>query len=268
VTRWSLAALAAAAATGACAMPADALASSAPELGIVAAEDGETAATLHAHVRPDGLRTRYEFWLEGPVCLHAPCAPVTSLVGAGNVEAGSTEEEVTATATGLAPDKSYTWWVLAGNAEGTTESTHLTFTTLFTTLPIPVNGANPFESKIEPWVAEAAAEWGRRQVEAAELERRAKERAAREASEREGREEVERESSASSSHAARCTVPSIHGDSLAAARRALRGAHCRLGRVSAPRKHRGHLVVRAQRPRPGRKLAAGSTVAVTLGPRA
>ena len=176
---------------------------------------------------------------------------------------------MTNTCPGLAPDKSYTWWVLAGNAEGTTESTHLTFTTLFTTLPIPVNGANPFESKIEPWVAEAAAEWGRRQVEAAELQRRqAREREAREASEREAREKPETESSTASSRAAPCTVPSIHGDSLAAARRALRRARCSLGRVSTPTKHRAHLVVRRQRPRPGRKLAAGSTVAVTLGPRA
>jgi hypothetical protein len=115
-------------------------------------------------------------------------------------------------------------------------------------------------------------------------EREARERAAREAQEREAaeakaheareanerearvqREEVERESSASS-HPGRCVVPRLRGESLSAARKALRNAHCTLGKVTRPARRDGQLVVATQSVRAGRNLAWGAPVAVKLGP--
>jgi hypothetical protein len=63
-----------------------------------------------------------------------------------------------------------------------------------------------------------------------------------------------------------CTVPSLKGDSLAVALRALLKAHCGLGTVSRPHKHHRALIVNAQKVRAGRELAQGAAVAVRLGP--
>jgi hypothetical protein len=91
--------------------------------------------------------------------------------------------------------------------------------------------------------------------------REAGERTGREAAERAAREAAER---AASVHGERCVVPRLHGDSPAAARRALQRGHCNLGRVSAPRSHRGALIVAGQSVRAGRTLADGSKVAIVL----
>lgn len=97
-------------------------------------------------------------------------------------------------------------------------------------------------------------------------ERAAKEREAREAGERIGRETAEREvRSGASAHSVLCIVPRLKGDSLGAAQSALRKAHCSLGKVSKPRKHRGALVVTTQSVRAGSKLAKQAGVAVKLG---
>jgi hypothetical protein len=60
-------------------------------------------------------------------------------------------------------------------------------------------------------------------------------------------------------------VPRLHGKTLRQARRALAAASCRLGGISR-RRGAKKLVVRWQRPRPGRRLPAGAPVAVVLGP--
>jgi type IV secretory pathway VirB10-like protein len=73
-------------------------------------------------------------------------------------------------------------------------------------------------------------------------------------------------SEASSAPVARCVVPSLKGDSLQAARNALGKAHCKLGKVSVTRAHRGALVVMRQGTANGRKLAGEAAIAVTLGP--
>jgi hypothetical protein len=62
-----------------------------------------------------------------------------------------------------------------------------------------------------------------------------------------------------------CVVPRLHGKTLREARRALAAASCRLGGISR-RRGAKKLVVRWQRPRPGRRLPAGAPVAVVLGP--
>jgi hypothetical protein len=63
-----------------------------------------------------------------------------------------------------------------------------------------------------------------------------------------------------------CIVPSLKGDSLSLAQRALSHAHCRLGKVSRPKgRHDGRLVVTQQRVGADARLANGMRVGVTLG---
>jgi len=61
----------------------------------------------------------------------------------------------------------------------------------------------------------------------------------------------------------RCVVPRLTGRRLSAGRTRLRASECRLGRVGGERS--GASRVTGQHPRPGRVLAAGSRVSVTLG---
>lgn len=61
-----------------------------------------------------------------------------------------------------------------------------------------------------------------------------------------------------------CTVPSVIGDSLPAAKRALRGAGCQLGVIREPRARRGRLRVQRQSIPAGTHLVPGDTVALTM----
>jgi len=61
-----------------------------------------------------------------------------------------------------------------------------------------------------------------------------------------------------------CHVPKLKGKTLAAARRALKKAHCALGKVHKPHHAHGRLVVRRQSPSAGKVRRAGTRVAVTL----
>jgi hypothetical protein len=92
------------------------------------------------------------------------------------------------------------------------------------------------------------------------------ERVAREAQSPTERQHAESEAQRARSRiTVRCVVPSLKGDSLRRARRALVKAHCRLGKVSRSRGVHRALVVVRQSPAHGRKLREGSAVAVTLG---
>lgn len=63
-----------------------------------------------------------------------------------------------------------------------------------------------------------------------------------------------------------CKVPRLKGKSLRRARRALRAAHCKVGRVKLPRGARaGRLVVTRSKPRAGAVRADGTRVRLTLG---
>jgi hypothetical protein len=63
----------------------------------------------------------------------------------------------------------------------------------------------------------------------------------------------------------RCVVPRLKGKTLAQAKRALGKAHCRLGKVSLPKKHKHRgLVVKSSQPRAGAVRPAGTKVALTL----
>jgi hypothetical protein len=97
----------------------------------------------------------------------------------------------------------------------------------------------------------------------------AREREVREAGELAGREAAERErtkAERNSTASAQCIVPRLKGDSLNAARAALRKDHCGLGRVSRPASHRRPLVVTTQSARAGSELSGGAAIAVKLGP--
>jgi Trypsin len=122
-----------------------------------------------------------------------------------------------------------------------------------------------------PWSNQSGNEAAARTVQEAQAERAAKELKSREESEaieRAQREVEAREEQPAKTAAEHCVVPSLKGDSLDKARRALSKAHCKLGKVNRPRgSSGGSLVVRHQLTAPGRKLAAGSRVGVILEPK-
>lgn len=70
----------------------------------------------------------------------------------------------------------------------------------------------------------------------------------------------------------RCRVPRLAGRSLKRAGKMLRRVHCRLGRVTKPKRRKGQrklpaLIVKSSRPKAGAERAAGAKVAVKLGPK-
>ncbi|MBV9311962.1 MAG: PASTA domain-containing protein, partial [Solirubrobacterales bacterium] len=58
--------------------------------------------------------------------------------------------------------------------------------------------------------------------------------------------------------AVKCVVPKLKGKKLKKAKKALKKAHCRVGKVRG--KHRKHGKVKRQKPKPGTILPAGSKV--------
>jgi hypothetical protein len=73
---------------------------------------------------------------------------------------------------------------------------------------------------------------------------------------------------AAASPAAACLVPKLRGKTLKRAKRALKRAHCKLGKVRRPKARKGRkrprLVVRSSKPGAGTKLGAGAKVGVKL----
>ena len=276
------------------AIPAASFASSAPSIGAVTGSGSENYATLEVPIRPNGLETRYEFWLQYPACTSGgSCEPATSeRVGEGSIEASRLEQVVSVNLTSLKWNYSYSFVVTATNEDGRRESYPQTFTTPSSPPAGDPGGSGagaPYEFKEEPWneagasreADEAPQLEAERQAKAKEeaerpaeeaAARAAKERAVREAGERAGREAAEREAKmkeaekTAAASSVRCLVPRLRGDSLAAARSALSKAHCGLGKVNRARKEQRKLVVSTQSVRAGRVLAKGTAVAVKLGP--
>jgi hypothetical protein len=244
------------------------LAASAPGFGVLSLEEGEdTTATQtdspKALINPEGLRTEYEFWLEGPresdFCeIKVPCAPVT-LIGSGYVEAGVEEEQVEAHATGLEANRFYTWWVTARNSDGVAESER----SVFETKPLlPINEIKTYEPESPSWLAEVSVRSAGQRVaedEAAQKAKAEQEQAAREAAER-----AAEPPPAPVAVAPQCVVPSLIGHTLAGARWLLARAHCKLGQVSYPRRRHRTLHVARQSPAHGAHLAAEASVSVRL----
>ncbi len=255
-------------------------AATAPEVGYLPASHvNTTSATIEVPINPEGDETSYEIWLE---CQSAHennqnCEPLT--VGSqrqqGVLPASFESHTVTDAVSGLQPDYLYKYRVVATNSAGKEGYAGDGFVTCPSEGSCP---SQPYLGGVSLWNLEgaerAANEAPRleeeRQVKQKEeeegrvkeaTERAAKEREAREAGELIGKEAAER---ARPALPPRCVVPRLKGDSLTEARRALGGAHCRLGRLTEPRGFRGPLVIVRQSIRSGSKLAAGARVALTL----
>jgi hypothetical protein len=247
-----------------------------------ASEVSTTGATAEAWVNPEGGETSYEIWLEcrEVVGSGGQCEPLTAAPQRrqGILPAVSEPVIVTDALSGLQPDTFYKYRVVATNSVGRSGIVGAGFRTCPSTGPCPSEPYAPGEGLWNLEGAERAAQEAPRLEAEREAkhreeeerpakeaaERSAKEREAREAGERIGREQAERAASASPSA---CVVPSLKGDSPTEAGRALRRAHCGLGRFSKPHGHHGRLFVVGQSVRGGSKLVAGTRVALTLGPR-
>jgi hypothetical protein len=93
----------------------------------------EHGATLEAQINPGGLETTYEFWREFATC-HGPGIDCQSIsvepIAQGHIAAGDEPQTVSVELTNLQPNYSYTYWIVAKNSDGTTETPDHTFTTL------------------------------------------------------------------------------------------------------------------------------------------
>src|SRR4029077_15483091 len=240
----------------------------------------EHSATLVAQINPRGGETTYEFrlvWKDADP--PAGGEPVTggAQTQGGHIAAAFGDQTVSATVTGLQPGYTYWYVVVATNSAGRTKGGYFFGFWNSGAYPKGVGTGPPYESETPLWyirLSEAESAQTVREYEAKlrqaaieQEERRAREAAIRdtEAAALKRREEEEVAAEAVVRLPA-CNVPSLKGDTLSAARRAIEKAHCRLGRVNRPRHHRGALVVIGQAPRRGKKLAGGTTIAVTLGP--
>ena len=59
----------------------------------------------------------------------------------------------------------------------------------------------------------------------------------------------------------KCVVPKLKGKTLKKARKALKKAHCKLGKITGPKGKKAR--IKKQKPKAGTVLAAGSKVKVT-----
>lgn len=253
-----------------------------PEVRIYGAEQvTKTSATIEVGINSEGSQTTYEIWLECQSAdwLSNVCEPLTvgNQLKQGVIAPRFELQTVTAPVEGLQPGYLYKYRVVATNSVGRAGWVGSGLVTC------PSEGVCPMQPYLrgeELWNLEGAEREGReaprleaeREAKRKEeeerpakeaAERATKEREIREAGERAGKEAAEREAEAVA-QARRCVVPSLNGDSLTAARRALDRAHCRLGKVTKPRTRHGALVVDRQSARSGRRLASGTKVAVTL----
>jgi hypothetical protein len=126
--------------------------STAPTIaGVSASNVTEHDATLEAQIETSDLETTYEIWLEERVECKAEAntgCPVELegegaeyLVGHGQIAAGDSAQTVSADFTRLeANDYSYSYWVVATNSLGKTESPHQVLK------PLPEGSAPPTDS--------------------------------------------------------------------------------------------------------------------------
>ncbi len=245
--------------------------------------------TVSAHIDPEGLETSYEIKLECGTDEPVPCDSIPSERREGHLTADYEVHEVSLTLTGLQPG-TYWFGVRASNSAGeTSQSSDLL------TIPTPPPGAFPegtgpgkqYSSETPQWVNELAnsesaqtrKEYEAKQQQLAKEQEEAKAREAaryateeaelkqaeeRDAQEAAARERQEHEEEAEAEHPA-CRVPTLNGETLTAARRALARAHCRLGAVHRPAHRHGALYVSAQGTPAGRSLAHNARVALWVG---
>jgi hypothetical protein len=251
----------------------------APEVGYQdASHVSTTGATIEVPINPEGGETSWEIWLE---CQNAPesnhsCEPLT--VGPqrqeGILPPGFEPQIVTDAVTGLQPGYSYSYGVIATNSAGRAGVLGDGFVTCPSQGPC---ASQRYMPGLPLWVIEGTAKVAAELTAKEQAERKTKEqyeqeeRQSQEAPlklvlEREEREAAEAEAAASTPSVVECVVPSLRGDSLSKAQRALSKAHCKLGKVSKPEaRHHGRLVVTQQRVGAGGKLPSGTRIGVTLG---
>jgi hypothetical protein len=240
----------------------------------------EHGVTLVAHINPQGSETAYEFrlvWQDAHPPASGEPIPGGPQVHGGHIAAGFGDQTVSAILTGLQPGYTYWYVVVATNSESRAKAGPYWFGFHNGGVyPGGVGPGPPYETEIPEWSIDVAEEQAAQVVREYEARQR---QGAKEHEELQATEAARlafetavlkrsQEEAASAKPAAPfrvCVVPSLNGDTLSVARRAIEKANCRLGRVSRPHRHRGALVVTGQAPRHGRKLAAGAAIALTLG---
>jgi hypothetical protein len=264
---------------GGLALTAAAASARAPLIGPVSASAGFYGEGLiETQIDPEGYETTYK--------ISADCeVPVLCQHTEGTLPADNEEHPISLKLAGLKPGVTYHFDIYATSNAG-----EMNWPGEFTAPVIPPgacpNGCSttgPYEpapvtqGELELTQQEAdriaaRAEAERQQHAHEHEEQLAKEDAVRYASEAAElkRREEEEATAQSADHAVPmpCIVPSLKGDTLQEAQRALNKAHCRLGSVT---RRKGHdldrLVVTQQRVGAGRKMPRSTPVGITLGPR-
>ena len=242
---------------------------------------------LEAEINPQGNETSYEFlivWRALKPRERGEPLPGEPPSQEGHISAGSSDVTASAFLSGLQPGYTYWYQVIATSLGNNTRSAATALPYFnpdwFEEVP-PYAEGPPYAPPERAGCSDesgdlAAAETGR--------EQRAKEAAAKEAAATEEQEEDkaraaavlageeaarkhrEEEAAARDTRAQACIVPTLRGDTLTSARRALSKAHCRLGKVSKPKgHHHGQLVVTQERASAGAKLPSDARIAFILG---
>jgi cell division septation protein DedD len=220
--------------------------------------------SIGAHINPEGLETTYEIGLE--------CSPCGSgdQWAKGTLPAVEESRTVTLTLTGVLPGRHW-FAVRASNADGEESRRSEAFEVPSSPAPFPggAGGSGIVESELPEAVNNelkviAIREDEQRIKVKEQEEQKARELAAPPTTELQHPEE-QPPAAATQTEPPACRVPALKGDTLPAARRALRRAHCRLGAVHRPARHRSVLRVRAQGASAGKRLAHNARVALWLG---
>lgn len=245
-------------------------------------ETTPAGALLSAQINPQNSDTTYEFvivqrvrntWESGELTPEGPRTigrPIPA--DAGNVT-------VSSWLTSLQPGYIYWFDVVARNLAGETRSGGDNSFGYYYTGSYGLGPGNPYfgtapsgceieRSREQAGRIFAAAEAERRQQAREREEELARENAARYAADAAATRREEDEAAASRAatpHPSVCVVPALRGDTLSSARRAIHRAHCRLGKIREPPRHKGTLVVVGQGTRHGKELADGTRIALTLG---
>jgi hypothetical protein len=245
------------------------------------AEANPAGAVLEAQINPENSATTYEFVIvqqlrdpEDPSERGEPAPEGLRAVG-GPVPAGAGDVTVSGLVTGL--ERGYTYWyeVVASNLAGETRSDGDSWFSYYYAggFPDGLPGVPYRPTSLSGCVRELTQQEADRYAAQAEAERQQRAREheellAREAAIKYASEEatLRRREEEAARHVSSCVVPALTGDTLSAARRAIRRAHCRLGEVREPRHDRGTLVVVGQSHRHGERLAGETVIAVTMGP--
>jgi hypothetical protein len=229
--------------------------------------------TVGGEINPEGLATTYEVAL-----LCRTCGPTDYVPAVGQLPGVDERRAVSLDLTGIKPG-SYGFYVHAGNADGET-----TREGVLMVPPLPPGAypeGKPGEQYEAPPISKASlesaehqaaldtaeAEAERRQTKEQE-EQKASEAAVGQVAEVQALQRTLQEDQAAAvrrreeeEHAA-CIVPSLRGDTLSFARRALTEAHCRPGRIILSRRRHGTLRVARQGAQPGERLAHEARIAL------